>query len=156
MPSNTFIQASNAVETGEVFLSLLEFTHPDLPDALYFVDNTVAIVSNGITYNPYPFRITLPEDNEGVLPSVDLTIDNVDQTLIEAIRGFNNPPIVTLKIILASNPDTIEIQLDNLKLRNVKFDVFTISGKMVMDSPLGRKFPSGTYNPKQYLALFYA
>ena len=126
MPSVTFKQASNAVETGEIFLSLLEFTHTDLPDPIYFVDNTVEVISNGKTYQPYPFRITLPEDKVGVLPSVDLTIDNVDQTLIEAIRGFSNPPIVTLKIILASNPDNIEIQLDNLKLRNVKFEMLTI------------------------------
>ena len=155
MPSVNFKQASNAVETGEVFLSLLEFTHSDMPEPIYFVDNTVAVVSNGITYEPYPFRITLPEDKQGVLPSVQLTIDNVDQRLIEAVRGFSNPPVVTLKIILASEPDNIEIQLDNLKLRNLTFNAFTITGSLVLDSPMGRRFPSGVYNPKQYLALFY-
>ena len=52
-------------------------------------------------------------------------------------------------------PDVIEIQIDNLKLRNVQFNAFTITGALVMDSPLGRNFPSGTYNPKQFLGLFY-
>ena len=155
MATAIFEQASNAVETGEIFLTLLEFTHPEMVTPLYFVDDTVSITSNGTVYEPYPFRIALPEDSEGILPEVKLTIDNVDQTLIEAIRGFSNPPIATVKIILAYAPDTIEIQLDNLKLRNVHFDAFSITGALVIDSPLSRKFPAGTFNPKQYPALFY-
>lgn len=155
MPSVTFNQASNAVETGEVFLSLLEFTHKDLAEPIYFVDNTVAIQSNGITYLPYPFRLTMPDDKVGVLPTVQLSIDNVDRSLNELIRDLVNPPNVTLKIILASNPNAIEIQLDDLKLRNISFDAFTITGALIMDSPLGRNFPASTFNPKQYPSLFY-
>ena len=155
MASVNFVQASNAVETEEVFLTLLEITHPDMPDVIRFVDNTLPIESNNNFYDPYPFRITLPEDRQGILPEVKLTIDNVDQRLITSIRGFSNPPLVTVKIILASAPDQIEMQLDNLKLRNVRFDAFTITGSLALDSPLSRKFPSGTYNPKQYPAIFY-
>jgi len=155
MATVNFTRASNAVETKEVFLTLLEFTHPDMPNAIYFVDNTTAIVSNGTTYDPYPFEITLPEDTEGVLPQVKLKIDNVDRVLTDAIRGFSNPPVVTLKIILASNPDTVEMKLENLKLRNVTFDMYSIKGNLVMDSPLARKFPASTFNPKQYPALFF-
>ena len=155
MATVTFEKASNAVETGEIFLTLLEFTHSELGTPLYFVDNTVSITSNSIVYEPYPFRITLPEDTQGVLPEVGLTIDNVDRTLTEAIRGFNNPPNVTLKVILASAPDTIEMQIDNLKLRNISFNAFTVSGSLIIDSPMSRKFPASTYNPKQYPALFY-
>lgn len=155
MPSVKFNQASNAVETGEAFLSLLEFTHLDMPDPLYFVDDIREVVSGGKTYLPYPFRITLPEDKENVVPSVNLTIDNVDRLLIEAVRQFSSPPEVTLKIVLSSAPDNIEIQLDNLKLRNIRFDAYTISASLLMDSPLGRIFPSSIYDPKQYFALFF-
>jgi len=155
MPTAEFKQASNAVETEEIFLMLLDFTHPEIVEPLYFVNNTVEIISNGVTYQPYPFRVTLPEDTEGVLPEVKLTIDNVDRQLTEAIRGFNNPPEVTLKVILASAPDTVEMQIDNLKLRNINFDAFTISGALIIDSPMSRRFPASRYNPKQYPALFY-
>lgn len=155
MPTLNFKQASNAVETEEIFLMLLDITHPDIPEPLYFVDNTVSITSNGVVYQPYPFRITLPEDTEGVLPEVKLTIDNVDRTLTEAIRGFSNPPEVTLRVILASIPDTVEMQIDNLKLRSIKFDAFSMTGALIIDSPMSRRFPASTFNPKQYPALFY-
>jgi len=155
MPSANFIKATNAVETEEVFLTLLEISHPDMTEVIKFVDNTVAIHSLGEIYEPYPFRITLPEDKEGILPEVKLTIDNVDRRLTDAIRGFSNPPLVTLKIILASDPSIVEMRLDNMKLRNVRFDMYTITGSLVLDSPLSRKFPAATYNPKQYPAIFY-
>jgi len=153
--TTNYKQATNAVETDEVFLSLLEFTHTDLATPIYFVNDTVSIVSNGITYEPYPFRIVLPDDVEGKLPEVKLTIDNVDRQLIEAVRGFSNPPEVTLKEVLASAPDTIEMQIDNMKLRNLNYDTFTITGALVIDSPMSRRFPASNYNPKQYPALFY-
>lgn len=153
--TSTFIKESNAIETEEVFLSLLTFTHPDMPEVLRFVDNTKEIVSNGETFLPYPFTIVLPDDKDGVLPQVKLSIDNVDKRLTTAIRGFSNPPIVTLQIILASSPDRVEIRLDHLKLRNVTFDAFTIEASLVIDSPMSRRFPASTYNPKQFLALFY-
>lgn len=155
MPSFEFQRGITAVETEEVFLTLLEISHDDMSETYYFVDNTVSILSNGVVYDPYPFRITLPEDKEGVLPQVKLTIDNVDRKLTEALRGYSNPPNAVVKIILASNPDQIEMMIDNLKLRNIRFDTFQIEGALIMDSPLGRKFPASTFNPKQYPALFY-
>lgn len=152
--TDTFIQSANEVETEEIFLALLEISHDSLQDDIYLVNNTTQIVSNGFIYDPYPFALSMPNDDES-LPQVRLRIDNVDRSLVEAIRSFTTPPNIILKIILASMPDTIEILIDHLKLREINYNAYTITGNLVIDNPLGRNFGGDSMDGTQYAGLFY-
>jgi len=153
--TNEFIKASNEVETGEIFLALLEITHPSLATNIYLVNNNTSITSNSVVFEPYPFALSLPNDDEA-LPQVQLRIDNVDRSLMEVIRAFSNPPEIVLKIVLASNPNEIEIEVSHLKLRNVTYNAQTITGALVVDNPIGRNFTADEMDTIQYSGLFYA
>jgi len=120
------------------------------------VNNNEDIESNGTTYYAYPFDIALPPDSLQKQPTVSLRIDNVDQSLTDWIRREFDPPTVELKIVLASDPDKVEISLDFLKLVNANWDAFTITGTLQVDDVFNAAFPSvgQTYTPPQFPGLF--
>lgn len=44
---------------------VLEISHPQLPAPLRLTSDGVATISNGASYEPFPFEVTLPDDAEG-------------------------------------------------------------------------------------------
>jgi hypothetical protein len=113
------------------------------------------VISNGITYIPYPFNLTLPLDTGDKIPTITLTIDNVDQMLVDAIRELEVAPSIRVQLITSVFPDLVEKDLDFLKLRNVTYDAMSISGTLEVASVWARKFPSEQVDPVHYPALFY-
>lgn len=122
--------------TDEVWLVLVSIAHASLAQTLYFVNNKTDVVSNGITYTAFPFAIELPGEDGDKPMLARLTIDAVDQQVINAVRSISSAPDVTIKVILASQPDTIEAMYTGLKLRNVEYDMHTIRGDLVFENIL--------------------
>lgn len=139
--SSTAMQSAQALETSEVWLLLMEIDHADLATPFYLVNNTEAITHDGQSYTAYPFTVVLSQDDGQHLPKVQLTIDNVDRTLIETVRTISDSPSVNIKLVLASQPDTIEIEISDLILREVEYDAFTISGTLYADDILNSRYP---------------
>jgi len=139
--SNTAILAAQDVESNEAWLVLLEITHSALPEPFYLVNNTETITSNGIDYLAYPFGMVLGNDTGEKLPTVSLTIDNVDRSLMSAIRSLVDSPDVVIKVVLSSQPDVVEIAISELKLREVSYDAFAISGTLYADDILNQRWP---------------
>jgi hypothetical protein len=154
--SLTLRQAINAEETSEVFLILLDVYHADIgpPTTLRFVNNYTDIVSNGNTYIAYPFQITIPSDLEDALPRVQLTIDNVDRSIMQEIRSLTSAPDISISVILASDPDTIEAGPFETKLRNVDYDASTITGDLQSDDILNEPYPGVAFTPGNFPGLF--
>jgi hypothetical protein len=61
------------------------------------------------TYNPFGFTIALPDDDEERITSVNLIVPIVEQSMVQMLRGTNDPFTCTLSIVRASDPDTVEI-----------------------------------------------
>ncbi len=119
------------------------------------VNNNEPVISNGLKYEPYPFMLTLPLDTGDKIPNITLTIDNVDQMLVNAIRELEIAPTVRVQLVTSAFPDIVEKDLDFLKLRNVSYDAMTITGTLEVASVWARKFPSEQVDPTKYPALFY-
>lgn len=139
--------------TDEAFLWLLTITSPT--ETLRVVNNMEDVVSRGQTYTAYPFNISLPVEDGSKALSLTLTIDNVDQLLIESIRGFLEPPTMKLELVLSSDFDTVEKKIDFLRLSNVEYDQLQIRGQLKPNNVLGNSFPATSYDPAQFPALFY-
>ena len=139
--------------TDEAFLWLLTITTSN--ETIRLVNNMEDIVSRGNNYTAYPFNISLPIEDGSKQLSLSLTIDNVDQVLIEAIRGFLEPPVMKLELVLSSDFDTVEKKIDFLRLSNVEYDQLQIRGQLKPNNVLGNAFPATSYDPSQYPALFY-
>jgi len=140
--SSVAIQSAQALETGEAWLLLLTINHSDLGSPFYLVNNTEQIVSNSIIYLAYPFQITLSPDDGEHLPKVGLSIDNVDRALVETIRSISESPEVTIQLVLSSQPDTVELEITDLVLREVEYDSFQISATLYADDLLNSRYPT--------------
>lgn len=153
--SSLAIQSAQALETSEVWLLLMEIDHTDLATPFYLVNNRESITHNSTEYIAYPFSVVLSQDDGEHLPKVRLTIDNVDRALVETIRSISDTPTVNIKLVLASQPDTIELEISDLVLREVEYDAFTVSGTLYSDDILNSRFPeSNVTQAAGYYGLF--
>lgn len=146
--------AINAQETGEVFLTLLVLTHASIALPMCFVNDLADVVSNGTTYKGFPFSIPFPEIGADALPTLSLTIDNVDQSVWTALKNINTPIDVTLAYILKSHPNTIEGGPLSLRMTVVEVTQTTITGTLSFEDLLNEPYPYETYTPALAPGLF--
>ena len=153
-PSLTFHQAVNAPETGEAFLILLTLDHDTLDEPLRFTSDGVDTESRGNTYIAFPFQISLPPSSKDQPPKMQLTIDNVDRQIVQTIREIQSAPSITVEVVLASTPDTVEVTLPDFILLNASYDRLTVQGDLVLELLEREPFPADTYNPANFPGLF--
>lgn len=143
-----------AQETGEVYLVILEIDHTDLSVPIRVVNNTEDVVSNGDTYLAFPFNVALPPDTDQGVVSVTLTIDNVDRQIVDALRDVTSPPIVSISVLLASSPNTIEAGPYNMTVGDADYDALSVNFQLTFEDILNEPFPALRFNPPQYPGLF--
>lgn len=152
--SSSLKAAASAQETSEVFLILLEISHADIT-TLRFVNNYTDIIGPGAeTYIGFPFDIIIPSDDEQALSQIKLTIDNVDRSIMDEIRSLTSAPDISVSVILASDPTTIEAGPFEMKLRNVDYNASTISGNLQSDDILNEPWPGVSYVPANFPGLW--
>ncbi len=131
--SATAVSSLNAQESGEVWLVLLTLSNPGIT-TIRVVNNTENIVSRGNTFIAFPFDIELPGEDATSPAKAVLRIDNVDKQIVEAVRSISTPPAVTLEVVLASQPDTVEIAFAGMTLRAVEYDADSVRGELIFES----------------------
>lgn len=152
--SSAMRAAIHASETSEVILVLLTLSHPDI-FTQRFVNNNANIVSRGETYVAYPFDITLPDDRDDEAVRVRLSIDNVDRSLVLAVRSINSrPPTFTIEVIRAAAPDVVEVGPFRCSLHNAEWDQFVVSGELAYEDTQNEPFPRFKYTPDRFPGLF--
>lgn len=142
-----------AQESDVPFLMLVTLTHSSF-SPIRLVNNSENIVSNGETFTAFPMRIRLPMDDGESTREVSIEFDNVSLTLIDELRTVTTPIDVKVDMILSSNPDDIQISLDELKMRNVTYNKQIVSARLYLDSFLNVELTSERYSPKLYPGLF--
>jgi len=153
--SDDAIQALTAPETDKVFLFILRLLVDDV-EMFCAVNNNQPIVSNGITYNPVAFSITLPsQTTEGGYGAAKLSIDNTDRAIMQlASEAIGKRITAEVSVILASSPDVIERGPLRLILRNVTATKQNVSGELYDFYLYDRIIPEGRYTPKDFPGLF--
>lgn len=154
MVSSLARAAINAQNTSEVFLTLLQLSHPSFGATLRFVNDLQDVTSNGNTYISYPFQISFPSMGEDNLPTLTLSIDNVDQDIWNAIKPIQTPIDVQLSWVLRSSPDTIEGGPFFMVLKSVDVSQFNISGQLAYEDLMNEPFPRESYIPTLSPGLF--
>lgn len=135
------------------FLELYKISHPDFDD-IYLVNNNENIISNGIEYIAFPVKLTLTADDGESQREFKVEFANIGLELINEIRSVTSPMDCNIKIVLADNPDYIEIELDELKIKNLTYNEQTISASLVLDDFLNVKLSSERYGPANYPGIF--
>ena len=140
--------------TDEVWLALLEIDHTDLDTPIRVVNNNENVTHDSNTYTAYPFFISMPSETDERPPEVTLVIDNVSQTLTSTIRTLTSSPTVTLRIVLASAPDTILAGDYDFTLHHVTYNAIEIRGTLGFAKVLDEPFPGNSFTPEDYPGLF--
>ena len=143
----------NLPEIDVAFLHLLTITAQG--DVIRLVNNNEEITSNGDKFEPYPFSLALPIDDGERQQELMLTIDNVDQRLVKAIRELLEPPTVKFEMVLSISPNTIERTIDFLRSDYISYDAMQIQMRLRPQNLMGRRFPYTKYNPSEYPDLFF-
>lgn len=146
-------QAIFAQNTKKVVLAVMTIDHNDLASPICIVDNTEDVVSNGVTYHACAFNYQLPIDDDEV-PRVQVSVDNVDRLLVEAIRTLTSSPTVEFSIIIASTPDIVEAGPFSFTLKEVQYNALTVQGTLGYEDILDEPFPGDTFTPQNHPALF--
>lgn len=128
------------------WLVLMTVSHPSMPYPLRMTSDGVPTISRGETYVPYAFQITWPDDREGTVPIAQLMVDNTSQEIIAALRSISTAPKITFDIIRSSNPDIVERSVSGLELRNITYNVGTISGQLTAEDWATEEFPFSTFD----------
>lgn len=152
--SVTALQAALAQQTEQVFLACLTIQHAALADDIRVVNNNEDVERLAGTYLAFPFAIDLPDDQGDQLPAVRLVIDNVSREIMSAIRALESPPTITLEIILASSPDTVEAGPFEMSVREINYNAASISATLGYEDMMNEPFPKDTFGPKSFPALF--
>jgi len=141
---------------GEEPVNLLEIYSKDIPTSVIRVtDHLREIVSNGQTYVPYPFSLTISNDQSSQSATANLSLDNVSRALprwLEQLQGAPHAKLRHMKIQIA-DPDTIEI--DYLyDLKSITVTRQTISGRLGYDEIINKIGNPTTYRPINAPGLF--
>lgn len=151
--STEALRSAHAENTDEVWLVLLTITHADLDEPLRFVNNMESVTSRGRVYVAFPFEIVLPTEDPEEIGEAQLTIDNIDRRIVTTVRDLSSPPRVTLEIVLASSPGTVEASFSGLVLRDVDYDATRVTGTLryedIMTEPV-----SVEMTPSRFPAMF--
>lgn len=140
-------------QSGDPFLTLVTLSHPSF-DTVRIVNNTVNITSRGEEYLAFPMRITLPTDDGDSAREVSIEFDNVSRDLIDELRSVTDFIDVKLEMVLASNFDYVEIELDELKIRNINYNKQTVQAKLFSDDFLNTELSSERYTPTNFPGIF--
>ena len=155
-PSLNALHAMLAEQTDEVFLACVTIDHPSMATPIRVVNDTQDLARSAGTFTAFPFEITLPPDTDDTaVPQVQLSIDNVDRQIVDAIRGLSSAPSVTLEVVMASSPDTVEAGPFAFELTNAQYDALVVTGTLgYEDDLLNQPFPADTFTPGNSAGVF--
>ena len=81
-------------------LELLEITNPSFSEPMRIVNDTVDWVSQGLDYIGLPFKFTLPEDNGGSNPQMQLSVSNIGLSLTDELEQIPPGSITMARLII--------------------------------------------------------
>lgn len=161
--STSFKEAAYAQETEVAVITLLTMTVGstvirvcDTPVEKFsdLGENIYGVISNGEQYIFLPFSITLPQDDKTGAVTAKLEIDNVNREIVQYARDTNDPINVGIQVVLSNALNTPELEFDDFKLTNVKYNGFTVSGNLSVDYLGLEPFPAGRFTPSGFPGLF--
>jgi len=160
--SGTFKSTVFGSQTDEAYIVLITVDHTDMVSPIRATSDGVITVSKALykgdsldkNFYPYPFSLTLPDDTERPFSHGRLVIENVSQVIIEAVRSISTALLITMQIVLASDPDTVEVEFPEFELVDVSYDAQTISGSLSIESFVEEPFPGDSFIPSYFPGLF--
>lgn len=153
--SAAFWSAIASERTSEVLLLLVTVDHPDLSEPLRHVYNTEPVTSRGDVFEPTFFQFDGQDEGEdGILTGAQLTLEAVDRQIIEILREIDQAPTITTEIVLASNPDTVELGPFVFDVVSVTYNSQFVQCELEYRDVMTDEFPADSFTPENTPGLF--
>lgn len=146
-------RAMMAQETSEVFLELITITEASLTSPIYITNNGEEIVSNSNTFVQCPFSLEAPADEEDFITELSIAVENVTRVLVPIVRSAIHEIYLKYQIVLASSPNTIELELEDFEIQSVDYDANILNAKFGQQGFLTQEFPSNKFTPGRWAGL---
>lgn len=162
-------EAYASAPVDELALNTIELQHPNFfdengaPTALRLVqgfeDYTLGIEGGAmVLFSGVPFTFSLPGFDEGSVPQLQLSIDNVSHlitTYLEQAIESLEPITVVYRPYLASDPSGPQLDPPiTMRLTKVTVDIFTATGTATLDDVNNWPFPNRRYTANDFPGLF--
>lgn len=136
-----------------VWLVLLTIEHTSFSSTIRLVNDRQSVTSGGDVYSPCAFSAKMPADSDQP-PRAQIVLDNVDQSLVAAMRSITTQATVTIEVIRRSDPDTILVSYPYLRLVGATITATTIVCEVAADAVLDETYPGLTFAPIDFPAGF--
>jgi hypothetical protein len=152
--TNDFRKAITDLTTSEVILLLLKIEHDTWTEPFYLVNNLTAITSNGQLYEPYGFNFSAPSSASSGQAVASVTIDDVDRRFTAAMRQIITNAQVTVSLIRASDPNTLELDPWVFELDVVSVQGSNITADLRKETILNNNLTGHVINADTFPGLF--
>jgi hypothetical protein len=147
-------QSALAQQTGEVWIACLTVSGDGL-DTLRIATDNIVVERTAGPFSPYPFEVELPEDAERGFGTATLRIDNIDREVCRLLRDYSGVPVATVEVVLASQPDTVELGPFEMTILSGEADELTIQlGLGHEEDILNQRVPAQSYFPSNSQGLW--
>tara|TARA_B100002049_G_C16076204_1_gene375095 strand:- start:1364 stop:1825 length:462 start_codon:yes stop_codon:yes gene_type:complete len=152
MPTQETVADLLNESSGEAYIALATII-VDGGEPIYLAENDEDVISRGNVYKASYFQLTPPKRDGDELPASQITLSNVDRSLVEAIRASEEIEIIR-ELVAWSRPDVVEDGPYHFTLNEVQYDETLINGALGFENILDDPFPELTYNPADTPAVF--
>ena len=148
--SLTMLAAEFSRETGETPVILLTIDSTEMASPINLCNNGENVESDSVIYTAWPFDVSLPSDIPGRTSTTAIKISNVSQQVESVLDTLVEWPNITLSLVLASTPDTIERGPANFILNGYKADLFNASGSLSYGDDIHEPISKHSFTPQEY------
>jgi hypothetical protein len=109
-----------------------------------------------VTFVSCAFDFSLPDQQEGQLPSVEIGVDNVAHVIspqLDTLIGIKSKLEVIYREYLLSDTNTPQYILRGLTMSNIKSNLTRITGTASFADLVNLNFPSKVYRPAEFPGL---
>lgn len=133
----------------EIAYVCLTFDHDSLSEPVRVVNNTEDVVRSAGTFVAFPFVYRDYVKGDAEFPTAEVTADNVDRRIMNALRGLPAPlPTVTYECVLSGDVNTVVEGPMEFVVLGFSALLTTISLRIALDFGfLNDAFPKGIFSP---------
>ena len=154
MVSQRFREEMFSAEATGVWVALATITHRALSEPVRIANNNDNVISRGNLYHKCPFAVKLPLHSEDGPPGAQLRAPNVSQDLVAILREIDSPASIKFEIVLASDPNFIEIEYGIMQITFVRITEALIAATVGLDDLRTEPFPAHGFVPTYFPGLF--
>lgn len=116
--------------------ALLTLDHSTFVDPFRFVSGDPrefeTLVSNGLTFQAFPFEISLLSDDDEE-PRAVIRIQNVDDRIGSTVLALPDEAMTAmLQLVMRETPDVIEYEAANMEMVDVEVNAMVVTGRIVL------------------------